>query len=351
MKVGLTSSLVLHVAALGFGLVSLSSPRSMEAANVESFPVDIVPVEEFSQSVAGDRQAPVAEKPAPQPTSKPETVEDARNIGDNTVDLDNAPTPNPRPRPVETAAAPPPAPEPEPTPPVEQPKNEPQPPSEPAPVPATEVTPEPEPKQEVKPDPAPETTVASKPEGEAMQLPDSAPSPQARPQPPQAQTAKAPERKNSEQPAKPRQTAQSSTEDKQLEDEISALLNRDKPSGGGARRSTEQAALGGRQTTGAKLAQSEIDALRSQVQRCWNPPVGAAEADSLVVSIRLKLKPNGELDGTPEIVSGGGSSMAERAAADAARRAVMRCAPFNAPADKYEAWADVQFNFDPRDMF
>ena len=43
--------------------------------------------------------------------------------------------------------------------------------------------------------------------------------------------------------------------------------------------------------------------------------------------------------------------MAERAAADAARRAVIRCAPFNAPADKYEAWADVQFNFDPSQMF
>ena len=71
----------------------------------------------------------------------------------------------------------------------------------------------------------------------------------------------------------------------------------------------------------------------------------------MVVSIRLRLDPSGALDGNPEVVSGRGASMAERAAADAARRAVMRCAPFNAPADKYEAWADVQFNFDPRDMF
>ena len=45
------------------------------------------------------------------------------------------------------------------------------------------------------------------------------------------------------------------------------------------------------------------------------------------------------------------NTLTKRAAADAARRAVMRCAPYNAPADKYEAWADVQFNFDPSQMF
>jgi hypothetical protein len=143
-----------------------------------------------------------------------------------------------------------------------------------------------------------------------------------------------------------------SREDREFDaDQIAALLNRDTPSGGGARRSTEEAALGGRQTTGARLAQSEIDSLRSQVSRCWNPPVGAADADSLVVSIRIRLSRSGELEGNPEVVAGGGASMAERAAADAARRAVLRCQPYNAPAEKYEAWADVQFNFDPRDMF
>ena len=39
MKTGLTTSLALHAVALGFGLVSLSSPRPMEVAAVESFPV------------------------------------------------------------------------------------------------------------------------------------------------------------------------------------------------------------------------------------------------------------------------------------------------------------------------
>ena len=57
------------------------------------------------------------------------------------------------------------------------------------------------------------------------------------------------------------------------------------------------------------------------------------------------------IEGSPEIISGGGSAGVERAAAEAARRAVSRCAPYNLPADKYEAWADVIVNFDPSEMF
>lgn len=350
MKAGLTTSLVMHAVVLGFGLFSLSSPRSLEAVDVESFPVDIVPVEEVSQAMVGEKEAPVAETPAPTPTEREAAVPDARNVGDNEADLENAPTPDPSPREVETAAAPPPEPEPSPLP-VDEAPPEPQPEPEPAPAPATEVSPEPQPQQEVEPEPAEETAVAEAVEAESVDLPANAPTPQARPQPPQAQTAQTPERREAERPAQ-RETARQQAEEQEFNaDEIAALLNRDQPSGGGARRSEEQAALGGSRTTGSRLSQSEIDALRSQVQRCWNPPVGAIEAETMVVSIRLRLTPSGELDGAPEIVAGGGASVAERAAAEAARRAVLRCAPFNAPADKYDAWAEVQFNFDPRDMF
>ncbi len=53
----------------------------------------------------------------------------------------------------------------------------------------------------------------------------------------------------------------------------------------------------------------------------------------------------------PEILSGGGSSMAERVASEAAVRAVRRCAPYNLPAEKYDTWAQVTVNFDPSQMF
>ncbi len=352
MKTGLTTSLALHAVVLGFGLVSLSSPREMAIADVESFPVDIVPIEEIAQSVRGDRQAPVAEKPAPTPTTRPEPVENAQEVGDNTVDLKTPPTPEPKPRPVETAEAPPP---PKPTPPTPKPDpaREPEQKPEPQPVPTTEMAPEPQPKQDVKPDPAPETAVAEAPTSEAVDLPSSAPRPEARPQPPQAQTARTPERREPERRQEQRrETASSSQSDSRtVEDQVAALLNREKASGGGAKRSSEQAALGGRQTTGAKLSQSEMDALRGQIQRCWNVPAGAADAENLKVSVQFRLDPSGALDGAPTIVSGGGGAGIERAAAESARRAVLACAPYSLPSDKYEAWSDVIVHFDPRDMF
>lgn len=350
MKAGLTTSVILHATLLGFGMFSLSAPKAFEVSDVEALPVEIVSITQIQQ---GDKKAPMAEKPAPLPTKKPDVVPDAQKIGENDVDTDKPATPEARPKPVETAAAP--APSPEPTPkPADLPKPEPvkQPEQKPTPVPATEVTPQPQPKQDVKPDPVAETIVADNAEAEAVKLPENAPSPDARPQPPKAETAKSPDRKDSEKPAE-KQAAKPKSDEKEFNaDEVAALLNKEKASGGGAKRSTEQAALGGERTTsGSKLSQSEMDALRGQVQRCWNIPAGAADGGDLRVSVQFKLDRSGALEGSPEIISGGGSGGVERAAAEAARRAVARCAPYNLPADKYDAWADVIVNFDPSEMF
>lgn len=353
MKAGLTTSVVMHAALLGFGLLTLSAPSALEVADVESLPVDIIPIEDLTQIQQGDKTAALSEKPAPKPTQRPDIVPDAQKIGENSVDTEAKPTPEPKPRPVEAADAPPPSPEPTPKA-AELPKPEPvkQPEPKPEPVPATEVKPQPEPKQEVKPDPVAETIAAEKPEAESVQLPNSAPSPAARPQPPQAQTAKAPDRKEAEKPAKQASAKPKSDEKSFNADEVAALLNKEKASGGGAKRSTEQASLGGDKSTGgSKLSQSEMDALRGQVQRCWNIPAGALDGEALKVSVKFKLDPSGALEGSPEIIAGGGGDGAARAAAEAARRAVSRCAPYNLPAEKYDAWADVIVNFDPSEMF
>lgn len=353
MKAGLITSVTLHAVLLGFGLVSLSAPSAFEVADVEALPVDIIPVESITQIQQGDKKAPMAEKPAPLPTSKPDVVPDAQKVGDNKIDLDTPPTPVEKPRPVKAAEAPAPSPEPAPKP-VEQKKPEPVklPEPKPEPVPATEVTPEPQPRQEVKPDPAPQTAVAETPAAESVKLPESAPSPEARPQPPQAQTAKAPDRKDAEKPAKQQASKPRSEEKSFNADEVAALLNKEKAAGGGAKRSQEQASLGGdRTTSGSKLSQSEMDALRGQIQRCWNVPAGAMDAQGLKVSIQFRLDPSGAIEGRPEIISGGGSAGVERAAAESARRAVLQCAPYNLPADKYDAWADVIVHFDPSEMF
>ncbi len=94
-----------------------------------------------------------------------------------------------------------------------------------------------------------------------------------------------------------------------------------------------------------------MDALRGQVQRCWNIPAGAADAANLKVSIQFRLDRSGALEGRPEIIRRRRLGGVERAAAEAARRAVVRCAPYNLPAEKYETWAEVVVNFDPSEMF
>jgi outer membrane biosynthesis protein TonB len=353
MKAGLTTSAILHAVVLGFGLFTLSAPRAFDVADVEAFPVDIVPVQSITQIQQGDKKSPLKEKSAPIPTKKPDIVPDAKKAGDAAVDTDKPPTPVEKPKPVETAAAPAPAPEPT-AKPLDDSKKAPEKKAEtkPADAPATEMTPDPQPKQEVKPDPVTASIVAETPDGESVKLPDAAPTPEARPKPPEAQTAKAPDRKDTEKPQETAANRPKSDEKEFNADEVAALLNKEKAAGGGAKRSTDEASLGGEKTTsGQKLTQNEMDALRGQVQRCWNIPAGALDAENLKVSIKFKLDRAGAIEGSPEIIEGGGTSGVELAAAEAARRAVSRCAPYNLPADKYEAWADVIVHFDPSEMF
>lgn len=354
MKAGLATSVAFHTLVIAFAIVSLSSPRAYNVADVEAMPVDIVPVESITQIQQGEKTAPKAEKAAPRPTSRPDTVPDATKVGDNEVDSDAPPKPDvkPKPKPVETASAPPPPKEPTPKPEIKpEPKPEPQE-AKPEPVPATEKAVEAKPQQEVEPDPVKEAIVAESEKADAVKLPEQAPLPDARPQPPKAQTARAPEHKEADKPAPKQATAQKSQEDDKVLDQVAALLNKEKTSGGGAKRSNEQASLGGQKTTGGdKLSQSEMDALRGQIQKCWSVPAGAMDAEDLKVSIQFKLDQSGALVGSPQIVDGGGGSTVQRAAAESARRAILMCQPYNLPADKYAAWADVIVHFDPTDMF
>jgi outer membrane biosynthesis protein TonB len=353
MKVGLATSAILHATLIGFGLLTFSAPHALEVADVESFPVDIVPVESITQIQQGDKKAVMKEKATPLPTRKPDVVLDAKKVGEAAVDIDKPPAPVDKPKPVEAAAAPAPAPEPKARPADDARKDPPkQVEPKPADAPATEVTPDPQPKQEVKPDPVAETIVAETPEAETIKLPDLAPVPESKPKPPEARTAKAPDRKETDKPQEKQASKPKSDETDFNEDKIAALLTKEKPTGGGAKRSTEEATLGGDKTSsGTKLTQSEMDALRGQVERCWNVPAGALEAESLQVSIKFKLDRAGQLEGAAEILSGGDGSTIARAAAESARRAVIQCAPYNLPADKYEAWADVIVHFDPHEMF
>lgn len=349
MKVGLVTSTVLHAAIITVGVIGFSAPRPFDVVD-DSIPVDVITEAQLAELVAGDRKAPAAEIPAPTPTTRDEIVPDAQNTGNNTVDLETPPTPEANPRPVETAAAPAPTETPAPSP-----DTTPQPPlpaeETPAPVPATEVTPEPQPRQAVEPDPVETPAQPAPAETETVaELPETAPIPQRRPEPPKpAQTAKAPERKAAEQPASREQPSQRSDQQASLEDEVRALINQEAPSGGGARREDQTAALGNRRTTAEKLTASEMGALREQLGGCWSIDAGIMDPEQLKVSVTFNLDRNGKLEGTPRVTRSSGNPQFDRSAV----RAIQKCdiRGLAVPPSKYETWNEVIVHFDPKDMF
>lgn len=388
MKGSITTSAIVHVTVLAMALVSIGSPEPLDVTDVEALPVELVPIEEISQIQQGDKTAPLREKSAPVPTTRPQTSPEAQNLGNNDVDLSSPPTPSVRPSNNETAAAPPKQENPQPV--VDDKSNdvkeivkeETSAPKEVAALPQqkpeiapSKPEPKPEPVKETPPDPAPAEPEPPKEAPAEAALPDSVPVPNVRPKPPEkpaetkpaekpaeakpaeqkTEQAKASEKPTDKKPGdRNRETAKSasSKESDFNADEISALLNKTQASGGGAKRSTDQAALGGKRTTGgSKLSQTEMDALRAAIQKNWQIIPGMVDAGQVLVKVTMKLDRNGEIMGQPKVETSGGTEGVQRALAGSALRAVKRSAPFTGlPPDKYDAWSEVIVNFDPSEL-
>lgn len=381
MKAGLTTSVILHAAVIGFGLFTLRAPPAFQPMDVESFPVDIVPVEDVAQSLQGDKKASMRDKPAPKPTERPDIVADAKRVGENSIDTDQPVTPTSKPKPVDAVDSARKAPTP-----TEKPKPEdtPKPKEEPKPTPATEVAPAEQPKQDVKPDPVKqpdpkpepvkESTPAPKPaeqkpaeakpqpakpdavaeaiaseQTESVALPNSAPAPEAKPRPEQAEaeTAKAPDRKNSEKPIK-EASSRPKSEDDGLNDKIKDVLSKVTSTGGGAKRSSQQSSLGGEKNNGQKLSNSELGALKEQLSGCWTMPTGAEGVTDLIAVIKFNVDQAGKLDGRPAVQTSSGN----RAFDESAVRAIQKCDRDGLilPAGKQDIWSEIQVTFNPSDM-
>jgi len=103
----------------------------------------------------------------------------------------------------------------------------------------------------------------------------------------------------------------------------------------------------------APLSISEIDAIRGQIEQCWNPPVGAKDAANLVVNLHIEIAVDGTVTSV-ELASDSGRYNSDSffaSAADSAMRAVRKCSPLkNLPADKYDTWKDMTITFDPKNM-
>ena len=96
---------------------------------------------------------------------------------------------------------------------------------------------------------------------------------------------------------------------------------------------------------------SEIEAIRRQIQPCWNFPAGAQDAGSLRVLIRIRLNRDGSVLGEPKVLDQNrfAGDHRFRAAAEAGIRAVKnpRCSPLRLPQEKFDQWKVLTIDFDP----
>lgn len=219
---------------------------------------------------------------------------------------------------------------------VKEPEETPKPPA-PPPKPEEQkavVPPQPQPPQPQPPQP-PQPQEQQKPEVSAL-LP--APLPSEKPKPPA--------------PAKPQQDMLSSV----LKD-VARLKPAEQVKNPDTQSQTRDQAAAQPKSMAPSLSQrltiSEEDTLRRQIEQCWNPPIGARNAQNLVVEVTIAVNSDRTVQ-TAEVVdkSRMTSDPYFRAAAEAAIRAVYnpRCSPLELPEGKYEQWKNIDFTFDPRDM-
>jgi len=101
------------------------------------------------------------------------------------------------------------------------------------------------------------------------------------------------------------------------------------------------------------LSLSEEDALKAQIFGCWSIPLGLPYNESLLVRIKLQLKPDGTvikseiMDHARMNKPGQGFY---KVLAESALRAVILCQPLRVPTTGYERWKDLQLNFDAKEM-
>lgn len=102
-----------------------------------------------------------------------------------------------------------------------------------------------------------------------------------------------------------------------------------------------------------KLSISEMDALRQQLQRCWNIPAGSLNAKDLAVDIRVTMGPDAIVK-QADILDQSRMNQDHyfRTAAESAKRALFspHCTPLKLPKSSYEKWQTFVITFNPKDM-
>ncbi len=195
--------------------------------------------------------------------------------------------------------------------------------------------PKPEPEEAAPPEPKPKPKVEAESEPEA---PLPTPKPKAKPE-------EKPEPKPEPQPKpKPKKKPEPKKEELDFSDVLKNLQkieNRGNGEGGQPKKVAEP------------LSQSEINAAKRQIERCWNPPASVRNAKALIVEVRATLSRDGIVTSAKPIKRGFiHASPLNRVAEESAVRAALnpKCHPLKLPVDKYEQWKDITFVFDPKRM-
>ena len=109
-------------------------------------------------------------------------------------------------------------------------------------------------------------------------------------------------------------------------------------------------ASGNAQKLSPSLRDALVGMLQQQIERCYSAPPGAAQGVVLPM-LDIRLNPDGSLTNEPRIMRGGANAV-DQSIAQAALRAVRRCAPYKIPAQYapyYNDWKAInaEFEFSP----
>ncbi len=349
MQLGFIISLAVHVAVLGWMLVNLHQTPKIDVPDTVTISVAIVTPSEVTRMKQGDENTKNLEsKAADKPSEEDSTKEAAKP---KAAPPAAAPPPPP---PVEVAKA-------EPPPPPEPPKAEPPPPVPPPEPPKAETPPPPEP---AGPTPEEQAALAAKLAAEQKAA-------EAKAKADAAAKAKADAAKKAKADAASK--AKADAEKKKFDaNKLAELINKSaddapqkalidksnkpvgaKPTGTSQTATNTGPSAGTKEGRDTVLSAREADMLNSllnsQLSACWTLPAGGGGSQTPIVALSWHLKQDGTLDGEPQILQSQNTPLFA-VAAEAAVKAVKKCAPFNLPPDKYANWRDITWKFDPSKM-
>ncbi len=350
MHFGLAISILLHVSLLAWALFQIHTTTPRDLVDTPPVEVSMITPSELTRLKQGD------------PTSKELVAKAEDKPPEKDISKKEAEKPKPVTAPPPAAAEPPP-PEPpkppEPEPPKPETKAEP---PKPDPIAAKLAEPPPGPTpDELKKIEDDKKAEEQKKAEEAKKAEEQKKAEEAK----KAEEKKAEEKKKAEELKKKLAEAKRKEDEKKKQkfdaDRIAALLDKTPDKKGAPQRSnspdpnaTHKGPTAGNPTgNDTVLSAREIDMLNgmlgAQLRRCYSLPGAGGGANIPIVELRWRMKPDGTVDGQPEVLQGGSGPLAQ-VAVDTAVRAVLQCQPFSLPPDKYQVWKVIERAFDPSNM-